>query len=293
VNWLDTVAERRFGVALLVIGVIAFACTVYAVRQAWRRAMDLRDRRRPTSDTPLYARTAPGPHAVALGVGALRAVAHREPVDHVGYTRPRRRARALLAEDAESEQHARTTVPRALRALLGGEAEVPAHGIALVEEALRQRNNVGPELWPHALEDFATTRGLPYAERQQLLALVVDIGRAEDRLRREGLLGPHEIVPSLLACHWGEGVHIVRTALRAEWLTWPEAQEYLTRADELAPRWYPTWSALLAAQLLPALLNDDVGELSWRLPAARRLLTDPSSPVRKPLNGGFGLAVPR
>jgi hypothetical protein len=82
--------------------------------------------------------------------------------------------------------------------------------MALAEEALRQRMRTGAELWPHALEDFATNRGLPYAERRQLLALAVHVGRAEDRLRREGLLGPQE-VPSLLACHWGEGVHIVRT----------------------------------------------------------------------------------
>lgn len=58
----------------------------------------------------------------------------------------------------------------------------------------------------YALEKFATARGLPYGERASLLALATDIGRAEDRLRREGVLGQYETIPSLLACHWAEGV---------------------------------------------------------------------------------------
>jgi hypothetical protein len=293
VSWPETVAERRFMIALLIVGVIMSGYVLYLVRVAWRKAADLRERRRPTPDTPVYAGEPPGPYALALGVGALRAVAHREAVDRLFYGRSKKRARALLSEDAESPEAARATVPRVLRALLGTEAEVPASGIALVEEALRQRTRVGPELWAHALEEFATARGLPYGERASLLALATDIGRAEDRLRREGVLGPHELIPSLLACHWAEGVHIVRTALAADWLARPQAAEYLNRAGELTARWYPTWSTVLSAQLLPALLNDDVLESRWRLRAAQRLLHDAGSPLRVPLNGGFGLATSR
>lgn len=280
-------------IALLIIGAIMAGYTLYAARAAWRKAADLRERRRPTPDTPVYTGAAPDPYASALGVGALRAVAHGEPVDRLHYGRSRKRARVLLSADAESPEAARATVPRALRALLGGEAEVPATGIALVEEALRQRTTVGPELWPHALEEFATARGLPYGERASLLALATDIGRAEDRLRAEGVLGQHETIPSLLACHWAEGVHVVRTALAAHWLAGPQAEEYLARAGELAARWYPSWSTVLAAQLLPALLNDDALELRWRLRAAQRLLHDAGSPLRMPLHGGFGLAGTR
>ncbi len=289
----ETVAERRFVIALMVIGVIAFGYAVYAGRVAWRKYADLRERRRPTPDRPVYAGVAPGPFAVALGVGALRAVAHREPVDRLEYGRSRKQARALLSADAENADTARATVPRALRALLGGEAEVPAAGIALVEEALRHRQRVGPELWAHALEEFATVRGLPYGERQALLSLVTDIGRAEDRLRVEGVLGPREMVPSLLACHWAEGVHVVRTALAADWLQKTQGFEYLARAGELTVRWYPSWSTVLAAQLLPPMLNDDAPEIRWRLRAAQRLLHDPVSPLRMPLHGGFGLATAR
>lgn len=280
-------------IALLIIGVLMAGYAVYAIRGAWREAADLREKRRPTPDTPVYAGAAPGPYATALGVGALRAVAHREPVDRLAYGRSRKRARALLSADAEHADAARATVPRALRALLGGEAKVPAPGIALVEEALRHRTRVGPELWTHALEEFATIRGLPYGEREALLSLATDIGRAEDRLRVAGVLGQHETIPSLLVCHWAEGVHVVRTALAADWLARPQAHEYLVRAGELTARWYPSWSAVLAAQLLPPMLNDDEQEIRWRLRAAQRLLHDQASPLRLPLHGGFGLAGAR
>jgi hypothetical protein len=293
VSWPETVAERRFMIALLIIGVIMAGYTAYAIRAAWRKAADLREKRRPTSDTPVYAGAAPGPYAAALGVGALRAVAHREPVDRLAYGRSTRQARALLSEDAENADTARATVPRALRALLGGDAETPAPGIALVEEALRHRTRVGPELWSHALEEFATIRGLPYGERESLLSLATDIGRAEDRLRVAGVLGQNETIPSLLVCHWAEGVHVVRTALAADWLARPQAHQYLVRAGELTARWYPSWSTVLAAQLLPPLLNDDALEIRWRLRAAQRLLHDQASPLRMPLHGGFGLAGAR
>jgi hypothetical protein len=289
VSWPESVAERRFLIALVIIGLVMAGWTFHLARNAWRKARMEREQRRPKPNTPVYAGAAPptGPYVAALAVGALSATEHAEPVDQLDYRRSRKRARELLGADA------RENVPRALRALLGGDAEAPASGIALVEEALRQRVTVGPELWPHALEEFATTRGLPYGERQSLLSLAVDVGRAEDRLRLEGVLGQDEVVPSLLACHWAEGVHLTRLALRADWLPRKQGLEYLTRAGELAAKWYPTWSTVMAAQLLPALLTDDAQELVWRLPVARRLLTDGPSPLRVPLRGGFGLAGPR
>ncbi|WP_184810619.1 DUF1266 domain-containing protein [Actinophytocola algeriensis] len=80
----------------------------------------------------------------------------------------------------------------------------------------------------------------------------------------------HETIPSLLACHWAEGVHVVRTSLVADWLARPQAAEYLTRAGELTARWYPSWSTVLSAQLLPALLNDDALAAARRATAAPR-----------------------
>jgi hypothetical protein len=295
VSWLDTVVERRWFVFLLIAGAVMSGWVIYGLRLAWRKAEAERERRRPKPDTPVYAGAVPttDPYTFALGVGALRAAEYEEPVDQVDYMRPKKRAQALLAEDAPNADEARATIPRALRALLGGDAEVPGTGLALIEEALRQRATVGPELWAHALEQFATARGLPYGERQSLLALCVDIGRAEDRLRLEGLLGPTEMVPSMLACHWLEGVHLVRLAMRAGWLERRQGLEYLIRASQLTAKWYPTWSTVLGAQLLPALLTDDAQELVWRLPVARRLLTDGPSPMRVPLPGGFGLAGSR
>lgn len=295
VNWPETVVQRRVLIFSLIVGLVMAGWVLYAARTAWRKAREERERRRPKPDTPVYAGAVPptGGYVAALGVGALRAVEFSEPVDRLDYTRSKQRARTVITDGFGSAEEARATVPRALRALLGGDAEEPAHGIALVEEALRQRVRVGPELWTHALEEFATSHGLPYGERQSLLALAVDIGRAEDRLRLEGVLGPADRVPSLLACHWAEGVHLVRCAMRADWLPRAQGLEYLARAGELTARWYPTWSVVLGAQLLPALLNDDAQALVWQLPVARRLLSDGPSPLRVPLRGGFGLAGSR
>jgi hypothetical protein len=292
-SWPETVAERRMLLFAAIIGLVMAGWLFYFVRNAWARTWAERERRRPKPDTPVYAGAAPptGPYVAALGVGAIRAAEYEEPVDQLDYTRSKKRAQTLLTEDLGDT--ARDNVPRTLRALLGGDAEEPATGLALVEEALRQRTKVGAELWTFALEQFATARGLPYAERQSLLAIAVDIGRAEDRLRLEGLLGPGEHIPSLLAYHWSDGVHVVRCAMRAGWLPAPQGHEYLARAGALTARWYPTWSTVIGAQLLPALLTDDAAELVWRLPVARRLLSDGPSPLRVPLHGGFGLAGTR
>jgi hypothetical protein len=289
VNWPELARDRRLLIFAFIAGVLISGWVLNEARKALRKARLEREQRRPKPNSPVYVGATPptGPYVVALGVGAIRAAEFEEPVDQLDYRRSRKRAQELLGEDA------REGVPRALRALLGGEAEVPAVGIALVEEALRQRTAVGPELWTHALEEFATARGLPYGERQSLLALAADIGHAEYRLRTEGLLGHTEIIPSLLACHFAEGVHVTRLALKAGWLPRPQGLEYLARAGELTAKWYPTWSTVLGAQLLPALLSDDAHELVWQLPVARRLLSDGPSPLRVPLRGGFGLAGPR
>jgi len=270
VSWPESVADRRMLVFLAITGVVVSGYVVYAVRTAWGKAAAKRERRRPKPTAPVYAGAVPHAYLVALGVGAIRAAEHAEPVDQVDYTRMR-------------ECGARETVPRTLRALLGGGAEEPGAEAALVEAVLRQRTAVGPALWMQALAEFATFRGLPYGERQQLLTLAMDIGRAEDRLRMSGLLGPAEIVPSLLACQWADGVHLVRCAMRADWLARPQGLEYLARAGELTAKWYPTWSTVVSAQLLPALLSDDAEELAWRLPVARHLLDDGPSPLRVPL----------
>ncbi|HEX6359416.1 hypothetical protein [Actinophytocola sp.] len=292
-SWPETVAERRMLLFAVLMGLVIAGWMFYFMRNAWLKTWEERERRRPKPDNPVYAGAAPptGPYVAALGVGAIRAAEYEEPVDKLDYTRSKKRAQALLVE--ELGESARDNVPRALRALLGGEAEDPASGIALVEEALRQRTKSGPELWTFALEQFATARGLPYAERQSMLAIAVDIGRAEDRLRLDGLLGPGEYIPSLLANHWADGVHVVRCAMRAGWLPTPQGLEYLERAGGLTAKWYPTWSTVISAQLLPALLSDDAAELVWRVPVARRLMSDGPSPFRVPLRGGFGLAGTR
>jgi hypothetical protein len=161
VSWLDTAHDRRLFFFLVIIGIVASGWVLSGVRTAWRNAREERERRRPKPDTPVYAGVAPptGPYVFALGVGAIRAAEHEEPVDRLDYTRSAKRARMLLGEILGDEPRER--VPRALRALLGGVAEVPASGSALAEEALRRRTAVGPELWTHALDELATARGLP------------------------------------------------------------------------------------------------------------------------------------
>lgn len=294
--WPETGRERRQVLVLLIIGAVVSGWAVYAMYKAiatWREHAARRARRRLPPDTPRYLGAAPagGTIALALGVGALRAVASGEPVDHVDYRRPAREVRAELYElldaagsDArEREARARSTLPPVLRALLGGKAETVAPGLALAEEALRQRNRVGPELWHHALEEYATARGLQFDERQGLLNLAQDIGHAEEQLRMEGVLGgtqeTPEQVPSLLAVHWAQGVHLVRCAARLGWLAAPQAHEYLDRAGALVAGWYPVRSTMLAALLLPAMLSDDTSEARRGITVARQLLTDLRSPL--------------
>jgi len=271
-GWLGDVASRRLALALLIVGVAMAGYTVYAMRIAWRRYGERRERNRPMPEDPVYVGSS-GPHAIALGVGAFRAVAAGEPVDDVGYRRSRRQVRVeLTVRFGGTEDHARESVPRALRALLGGDAENAGPGMALAEQALRLRARVGPELWQHSLEEYATARGLPFGERESLLALANDIAHAEDRLRLEGLLGHDETVPSLLATHWADGVHLVRCAMRAEWLAAPQGLEYLARADELTRARYPSWSTMFGALLLPALLNDNTESIRWQFTVAPKLV---------------------
>jgi hypothetical protein len=277
---LDTVGERRFVIALVIIGVVASGYVLYAARVAWRRAAEHRARNRRRPDVPVYSGS-PAAGAIALGLGAFQAVAAGEPVDDVAYRRSPQQVRAELA--GILGESARESLPRALRALLGGDAENVAPGIALAEEALRQRTRVGPELWQHSLDSFATAQSLPFGERQSLLALAADITRAEDRLRQERLLGPDELVPTLLASHWAEGVHLVRCGLRADWLPPTQGLEYLARADELTRAWYPSWSTVIGALALPALLNEDVQSTRWQFRVAHQLITDHRSPLTTPL----------
>jgi Protein of unknown function (DUF1266) len=271
---------ERLMIALVVIGVIAAGYVLHAARIAWRQAIILRARNRRTPDTPVYV--SGGQLGIALGVGAFEAVAAGEPVNQVAYRRSRQQVQWELT--SQLGEDARGSLPRALRALLGGDAENPAPAMALAEEALRHRTRVGPELWQHSLEAFATAQSLPFGERQSLLALSVDIGRSEDRLRLEGLLGPGEYVPSLLAVHWAEGVHLVRCGLRVSWLPPAQGLEYLNRADELTRARYPSWSTVVSALLLPSLLSDDAESVRWRIRVARQLLSDSRSPLGTPLD---------
>jgi hypothetical protein len=279
VSWLDSVAERRFIVALGLIGLVASGYVGYAFWKAWQHAAARRARQRPLPEEPRY--TGAGETVAALGVGALRAVADGEPVDQIAYRRSRRTVRKRLIE--QFGENAREHVPRAVRALLGTRAEVVATGLKLVEEALRHRVRVGPELWSHALEEYATARGLPFREREALLELAQDVTRAEDRLRLDGILGAGDRIPSLLACHWAEGVSLARCGLRAGWLSEREGHEYLDRAGVLAVTWYPDWPTLIGALLLPEYLTDDNHGARWGSTVARKLLTDPRSPLRQDL----------
>ena len=43
------------------------------------------------------------------------------------------------------------------------------------------------------------------------------VARAEEELRRTGILGAGEVVPTLLAYHWGHGVHLARGAIAVGW----------------------------------------------------------------------------
>ncbi|KAA9161891.1 DUF1266 domain-containing protein [Amycolatopsis acidicola] len=279
-SWLDSVAERRFMVALGLVGLVASGYVLYAARQAWRKAAGQRARNRPKPTRPRYSGA--GETCAALGVGALKAVAAREPVDVHAYRCPARSIRARFREEFGGDD-ARENYPRAVRALLGSQAEVVAPGLRLVEEALRQRVRVGGELWAHALEEYATARGLPFAERETLLSVATQIASAEDRMRLDGILREGDRIPSLLARHWAEGVDLVRAGLRTRWLSEHEGREYLDRAGELAAKWYQDWPTLFGALLLPAYLADDVREAEWGAAVGRQLLTDARSPLRVPL----------
>jgi hypothetical protein len=276
---------HRHLVVLAVVGLILLAA---ALRAGWER----RPRRPPpparvarfSGDQPLPVTD----YTPALAVGAVATLRAGDVLDTVGCRRPRRvikrELRAAAAPYRESvlgEEDISTAVGRCVNDLLGPAAETVGGGLASVEEVIRHRRRGGPELWPHAIDEWAARAALPEKSVAALHDIAGRVARAEDELRRVGILGEGEFVPSLLALHWGQGVHLARGAVKVGWLDRTRGLNYLRRAGELAGRWYPSGRTLLAAQLLPAYLGGDGEAVRWARAAVPPLLTDPRSPLLK------------
>jgi hypothetical protein len=287
----------RLAVLLSVAGGILLAAALRAGFGWWRR------RPAPPAEVARYAGDLPLPvtdYTPALAVGALAALRAGDVLDTVGCRRPRGTIKGELRRAAEpyrrsvlGEEDISTAVGRCVNDLLGPAAETVGGGLSTVEEVIRHRSRGGPDLWPHAIDEWATRANLPEEAVASLHEIASAVGRAEDEMRRAGLLGEAEFVPSLLAVHWGQGVHLARGAIRVGWLDRTRGLNYLRRAGELAQRWYPTPRTLLAAQLLPAYLGDDADALRWVRTAVPPLLTDPRSPLgRQEAAGSAGPGGP-
>ena len=281
-----SVTTRRYVVLLSFIGLVLLAAALRAAYRWWRR--------RPPAPAAQARFSGDLPPAVtaytaALAVGALASLRAGDVLDTVGCRRPRgtiKRELRLAAEPYRQsvlgEEDVSTAIGRCVNDLLGPSAETVGGPLAPIEEVIRHRRRGGPELWPHAIDEWAARATLSEKSVAALHETAGDITRAEEELRRTGVLGANEYVPSLLAAHWGRGVHLTRGAIRVGWLDRTRGLNYLRRAGELAARWYPTPGTMLAAQLLPAYLSEDPAARRWAETTAPQLLTDPRSPLATP-----------
>jgi len=277
---------RRLVVLLAAAGLILLAAALREVYARWRRRpAKPAEEARYTGDTPLAATG----YTPALAVGALASLRAGEVLDTVACRRPRAEIKRELRLAAEpyresvlGEEDVSTAIGRCVNDLLGPGAETVGGHLARLEELIRHRRRGGPELWHHAIDEWAARATLAEDAVAALHETAGRIGHAEDELRRAGILGEDEVVPSLLALHWGRGVHLARGAVRVGWLDRTRGLNYLRRAGELARRWYPSPRTLLAAQLLPAYLTADAEDMRWAAKAVPALLTDPRSPLSHP-----------
>jgi hypothetical protein len=273
----------RLAVLLTAVGLILLAAVLRAGYERWRA------RPAPPSRVARYAGPAPLPvtdYTAALAVGAVPTLRAGEVLDAVGCRRPRgaikRELRAAALPYRRSvlgEEDVSTAVGRAVNDLLGPAAETVGDHLARVEEVIRHRGRGGPALWHHAIDEWAARAALPPEAVERLHDTAGAVARAEEELRHKGLLGPDEFVPTLLAYHWAQGVHLARGAVKVGWLDRTKGLNYLRRAGELADRWYPSSRTLLAAQILPAYLRGDADAVRWAESAVPPLLTDPRSPL--------------
>ncbi|WP_433363566.1 DUF1266 domain-containing protein [Actinoplanes sp. CA-142083] len=273
----------RLQVLLAAVGLILLAAALREVLGRWRRRPP-----RPR-DTAVYEGEAPQPvteYATALAIGALAALRAGEVLDIVGCRRPRRAIKRELRLRAEpylvsvlGEEDVSTAIGRCVNDLLGPGAETVGDHLSGVEEVIRHRRRGGPELWGHAIDEWASRSGMPEEAVAALHDIAERVAGAEDQLRGAGLLDAEEFVPTLLAVHWGQGVHLARGAVAVGWLDRTRGLNYLRRTGELARRWYPSPRTMLAAQLLPAYLSGDAEAIRWARTAAPPLLADPRSPL--------------
>lgn len=273
----------RLAVMLAVVGLILLSTALRAGYQRWRR------RPRPPAEVARYAGEKPlavTAYTPALAVGALAALRAGDVLDTVGYRRPRSAIKHELRVAAEPYSHSvlgeedvSTAIGRCVNDLLGPAAETVGGHLSTIEEVIRHRTRGGPELWPHALDEWAERATLPEPTVAALHDMAARIARAEEQLRGAGIIADGEFVPSLLAVHWGRGVHLARGAIRVGWLDRTRGLNYLRRAGELADRWYPSPRTLIAAQLLPAYLGGDAAAVRWAQTAVPPLLADPRSPL--------------
>ncbi|MFI5889791.1 hypothetical protein ACIA5D_06680 [Actinoplanes sp. NPDC051513] len=291
------VAGTRLAVLLAAVGLILLAA---AVREGYRRW-----RRRPSRprEVPRYEGEAAQPatdYTPALAVGALAALRAGEVLDIVGCRRPRgviKRELRLRAgpylTSVMGEEGVSTAIGRCVNDLLGPGAETVGDHLSGVEEVIRHRRRGGPELWGHAIDEWASRSGLPEVAVAALHDIAARVAGAEDELRAAGVLAEGEFVPTLLAVHWGQGVHLARGAIATGWLDRTKGLNYLRRTGELAGRWYPSPGTMLAAQLLPAYLSGDADAIRWAGVAAPKLLADPRSPLTAFPGPGSSREFPR
>jgi len=273
----------RLAVLLAAVALILLAAALRELYQRWRA------RPKPPAQVARYTGDAPLPvtdYTSALAVGALPTLRAGDVLDAVGCKRPRGLIKRELRSAAEpyrqsvlGEEDMSTAVGRCVNDLLGPGAETVGEHLLRIEEVIRHRGRGGPDLWHHAIDEWAGRATLPEQAVAGLHDTAERVERAEEALRRAGILGADEVVPSLVAFHWANGVHLARGAIKVGWLDRTKGLNYLRRAGELAHRRYPSSRTLLAAQLLPAYLVGDADMIRWAQAVVPPLLADPRSPL--------------
>lgn len=275
--------NTRHVVLLAIAGLILLSAALRALYQRWR------DLPSPPAEVARYTGGAPLPatdYTSALAVGALATLRAGDVLDTVGCRRSRRvikrELRAAAAPYRQSvlgEEAMSTAIGRCVNDLLGPGAETVGGNLAVIEEVIRHRTRGGPALWHHSIDEWASRATLPPTAVANLHRTAEKVERAEEELRRTGILRDGEVVPTLLAYYWGHGVHLTRGAIKVGWLDQARGLNYLRRATELANRRYPSSHTLVAAQLLPACLSGDVETIRWAKTVVPQLLADARSPL--------------
>ncbi|WP_194892908.1 DUF1266 domain-containing protein [Catenulispora pinisilvae] len=134
-----------------------------------------------------------------------------------------------------------------------------------------------------AVEAWCRDRGAPERLRQDMTDIAQWVVRCETWLRRDGALGPDQIVVTQDSWDWGRCVNMARWGVACGFCDRTTAEQIVLRAGSLCARAYPDWAALSVAYILGRVIKmgrQGNPEESYRdtLQIHQTLMRDPASP---------------